>query len=104
MSFGSSYGVTRTQFLLSLLGGLAGTASCQATNDLALELQQRYGSEGLALLRIRGNWIESPSGVGNIPTRNPKGNSLAWFSTRGDFVAWWILNSADLVRPCSGSI
>lgn len=104
MSFGSCCGVTRTQFLLSLLGALAGAACCQATNGLALELQQRYGSEGLALLRIRGNWIESASGGGKSPTRNPKGNSLAWFSTRGDFVAWWILNSADVVRPCSGSI
>ena len=34
----SSYGLDRTQFLLSLLGGMAGTASCQASNNLGLEL------------------------------------------------------------------
>jgi WD40 repeat protein len=104
MSIVSFCGVTRMQFLLSLLGGLAETASCQATNNPAAELQERSESEGSALIRIRGNWIESPIGGGNTPTRNPKGNSLAWFSANGDFVAWWILNSADLVRACSGSI
>ena len=104
MSTGSSCGLTRTQFLLSLFGGFAETAQCQPKNSLALELQQRSASEGLALLRIRGNWIECPIGCGNTPTRNPKANSLAWFSTKGDFVAWWILNSAEIIRACSGSI
>ena len=104
MSVGSSCGVTRTRFLLSLVGGLAGTACRQARNNLALELRQRYESEGLALLRISGNWIETLSGGGNSPTRNPKGDSLPWFSARGDFVAWWIRNSVNLVSPCSGSI
>lgn len=104
MSIGSSCGVTRKQFLLSLLGGLAGTSCRQARNNLALELQQRYESDGLALLRIRSNWIETISGGGNSLTRNPKDDSLPWFSARGDFVAWWIRNSVNLVRPCSGSI
>jgi WD40-like Beta Propeller Repeat len=93
-------GLTRRQFLLPLL---AATASCQPTNDLALELQQRSASEGLALLRIRNNWVGVLVG-GKVPTRNPRGNSLAWFSANGNFVAWLILNLPDVVYPCPGSI
>jgi hypothetical protein len=58
----------------------------------------------LALIRVRSNWIDFLVGGGNAPTRNPKGNSMAWFSTGGDFVAWWILNSATIRHACPGSI
>jgi hypothetical protein len=92
------------QFLLALFGGFAETAQCQPKNSLALELQQRSASEGLALLRIRGSWIVSPIGGGSTLTRNPKGNSFAWFSTKGDFVAWWILPSGVINPACPGSI
>jgi len=102
MSIGSSCGVTRTQFLISLLGGLARTASCQDTDSLAAELQQRSKTDGLALLRVRNNWFVFLTG-GTL-TRNTKGNSMAWFSANGDFVAWWILNSAVITHSCPGSI
>jgi WD40-like Beta Propeller Repeat len=95
---------TRMQFLVSILGGFAGSAGCQPAKSLARELQQRSASEGLAVVRIRGNWIESLIGGGNVPTRNPRGNSLAWFSANGDFAAWWILNSGVINYACPGSI
>jgi hypothetical protein len=104
VSIRSSFRLTRTQFLLSLFGGIAETGQCQPKSSLAQELQQRSASEGLALLRIRGNWIESALGGGSTPTRNPKGNSLAWFSANGDFVVWWILNSGVINHACPGSI
>jgi hypothetical protein len=91
------------QFLLALFGGFAETAQCQPKNSLALELQQRSASEGLALLRIRNNWVDFLVGGDKTPTKNPKGNSLAWFSANGNFIAWLILNSS-VVYPCPGSI
>jgi WD40-like Beta Propeller Repeat len=92
------------QFLVSILGGFAGSVGCQSTKSLPLELQQRSASEGLALVRIRGSWIASLIGGGSAPTRNPRGNSLAWFSANGDFSAWWILNSGVINHTCPGSI
>ena len=93
------------RFLLSLLGALSGSALCQSTNPLDLELQQRSAREGWALVRTRNNWIDDLLvGGGNTPIRNPKGNSLAWFSGNGDFVAWWILNSGKINYACPGSI
>jgi hypothetical protein len=97
-------GLTRTQFLLSLFGGFAATAQCQPKNSLAPELQQRSASEGLALLRIRNNWVDFLVGGDKTPTKNPLGNSLAWFSANGKFVAWLILNSPPIVHNCPGSI
>jgi len=104
MSIDSFCGLTRMQFLLSLFGGFAETAQAQPKNSLAVELQQRSASEGLALLRIHGNWIECTIGGASTPTRNPRGNSLAWFSANGDFVAWWMLNSGVINHACPGSI
>jgi len=98
------YRLTRMQFLFSLLGGLPGTALCQPSSGLARELQQRFANEGLALVRIRDNWMGFFIGGGNTITRNPKGNSVAWFSANGDFVAWWILNSPVIIHSCPGSI
>ncbi len=96
--------LTRMQFLLSLLGGVAAAALGQPANSLARELQQRSASDGLALLRIRNNWVDFLVGGGKTPSKNPKGNSLAWFSANGNFIAWLILNSANVVYPCPGSI
>jgi WD40 repeat protein len=95
---------TRLQFLLSLLCGFPGITTCQSTDGVMLELRQRSASEGLALLRIRNNWIDFLLGSQNTSIRNPKGNSMAWFSSKGDFVAWWILNSAVITHSCPGSI
>jgi hypothetical protein len=95
--------LTRAQFLCSLVGGFAGTASCQVKDTLDLELQRLSTSEGLALLRIRNSWINFLIGS-TAPTRNPKGNSLAWFSANGDFVAWWLLNAPPIVHACPGAI
>ena len=96
--------MTRMQFLLSLFGGLPGAALSEPATSLARELQERSAKEGLALLRIRNNWIDFLIGGGNAQTRNPKGNSFAWFSANGDFVAWWILNSPVITHSCPGSI
>ncbi len=98
-----SSGLSRAQFLLSLFWGAQGTARCQLQNTLERELQQRSAGEGLALLRIRNSWMNVLVG-GNAPTRNPRGNSLAWFSANGDFVAWWLLNAPPIVHACPGLV
>lgn len=95
---------TRLEFLFSLLCGFPTTVMCQPAEGILRELRQRTASEGLAVLRIRNNWIDFLVGGQNTSTRNPKGNSMAWFSLNGDFVAWWILNSAVVTHRCPGSI
>jgi hypothetical protein len=104
LSVNFSRGPSRKQFFIALLGGLGGAAIGQQMGSLALELKQRSASEGLALLRIRNNWVDFLVGGDKTPTKNPKGNSLAWFSANGNFIAWLILNSANVVYPCPGSI
>lgn len=93
----------RVALLLLCVGGLYFGASCQPGEQLAAELKKLSTRDGLTVLRVRFNWIETPLG-GTHADRNPRWASPAWFSVRGDFIAWMIFGSPDHSRVCPGSI
>ena len=75
--------------------GCLGLAPGGPTRNKSLreELTERSAHEGLALVRVRNNWMQVHSfDVGPTTIRNPRFSSIASFSGNGRYVGWRLVD------------